>query len=473
MLTGRKLHLDLCDRWYHESLSESARPRPPQPRRRANYRVRQFPGMILAPGSRGSFSIRLGLRQLQMKSVGQARGCEVLCSLDGCESPGDASPPGEKEPMTAMSDLLRGHPEVALFVALSLGFFVGKRKVGSFSLGTPAGVLLSGVLIGQLHISIPELLKAVSFALFIFVVGYRVGPQFFRAQRRRSAARRSGSYPGCRRVPDGVRGFISSRLRQRDGRGPACRLPDSVRDTRQRQRRDRPPRKSPEEKQLLSDNVSVAYAVTYLFGTAGVAWFLSRIGPRLLGIDLAAACAAQGQDSAQEQTPDATATGEILIRAFRALGPPWAWATVGEVEAAHSGRVLIERIRRDGKVIDAVPDTLIHAGDTLALAGNHDELFPLLSTIGEEVDDPELIAFPLESLPVILTCRATDGKTLAESLRTQGRGVSVTRVTRSGRDMPLTPDPQVHCGDTLHLVGPKNSSNGQAPQPPDRSGAAQ
>src|SRR5215468_10539674 len=85
--------------------------------------------------------------------------------------------------MSAITELLRGHPEVALFAALSLGFFVGKRKVGTFSLGTSAGVLLAGVIIGQLRIPIPALLKAVSFALFIFVVGYRVGPQFFRGLR--------------------------------------------------------------------------------------------------------------------------------------------------------------------------------------------------------------------------------------------------------------------------------------------------
>ena len=86
--------------------------------------------------------------------------------------------------MTVIAELLQGHPEVALFAALSLGFFLGKRKVGGFSLGTSAGVLLAGVLIGQLRIPIPALLKAVSFALFIFVVGYRVGPQFFRGLRR-------------------------------------------------------------------------------------------------------------------------------------------------------------------------------------------------------------------------------------------------------------------------------------------------
>jgi uncharacterized transporter YbjL len=69
------------------------------------------------------------------------------------------------------------------FAALSLGFFLGKRKVGTFSLGTSAGVLLAGVLIGQLRIPIPALLQAVFFTLFIFVVGYRVGPQFFRRLR--------------------------------------------------------------------------------------------------------------------------------------------------------------------------------------------------------------------------------------------------------------------------------------------------
>ena len=47
--------------------------------------------------------------------------------------------------MTALTELLRQHPEIVLFAALSLGFFLGKRKVGNFSLGTSAGVLLTGV----------------------------------------------------------------------------------------------------------------------------------------------------------------------------------------------------------------------------------------------------------------------------------------------------------------------------------------
>src|SRR5262249_23637522 len=147
-----------------------------------------------------------------------------------------------------------------------------------------------------------------------------------------------------------------------------------------------------------------------------VAWFLSRVGPRLLGVDLTAACAALGRSSGEgEETPsEIQPGGPFLIRAFRVRGPPWAGATVGEDEAAHSGRVLIERVRHQGRPLEADPDTLIHPGDTLAVAGHHDELFPLLKAIGEEVDDPELLAFPLEHLSVVVTRKEADGKTLEE-----------------------------------------------------------
>jgi uncharacterized transporter YbjL len=61
--------------------------------------------------------------------------------------------------------------------------------------------------------------------------------------------------------------------------------------------------------------------------------------------------------------------------------------TSGMVGAAHAGRLLIERVRREGELREADPGTPIHPGDVLAMAGDHDKLFPLLKAIGEEVDD--------------------------------------------------------------------------------------
>jgi putative transport protein len=357
--------------------------------------------------------------------------------------------------MGTVAEMLRGQPVVALFAVLSLGFLLGKRKVGTFSLGTSAGVLLAGVAIGQLRIPIPPLIESVSFALFIFVVGYRVGPQFFRGLKGDGLCEAAlalilaatgllTAYAAARllRYDKGTAaGLLAGSLTQSAILGSAG---DAI------ARLDL----GPEAKRLLSDNVSVAYAVSYLFGTALVAWFLSQVGPRLLGVDLPAACAALGRggEAEPEQTP---ASGPFLIRAFRVGGPPWAGAKVGELEAAHGGRLLIERVRHRGGVHEADPDTLIHPGDTLAVAGYRDELFPLLGAIGEEVDDPELLAFPLETLPVVVTSKAADGRTLEELLRVHGRGVGITRLVRSGREMPLIPGRHAHRGDTLLLAGPR------------------
>src|SRR6516162_8947105 len=178
--------------------------------------------------------------------------------------------------MTALTDLLQSHPEVALFLALSLGFLVGKRKVGTFSLGTSAGVLLAGILIGQLHIPIPALVKVVSFALFIFVVGYRVGPQFFRGLK--GEGLRLAALALILAVTGLLTAYGTAVLLGYD-KGTAAGLLagsltqsailGSANDAIARLDLD------PEQKRMLSENVSVAYAVSYLFGTAGVAWFLS------------------------------------------------------------------------------------------------------------------------------------------------------------------------------------------------------
>src|SRR5262245_54402571 len=151
----------------------------------------------------------------------------------------------------------------------------------------------------------------------MFVVGYRVGPQFFRGLKgeglRLAGVALMLAVTGLLTAYTAVlllgydkgtaAGLLAGSLTQSAILGSAG---DAI------TRLDR----EPDVKRMLSENVSVAYAVTYLFGTAGVAWFLSRVGPRLLGVDLAAACAALGRDGpggegGMSETP---ARGPFLIR---------------------------------------------------------------------------------------------------------------------------------------------------------------
>ncbi len=75
---------------------------------------------------------------------------------------------------------LRHYPEIAIFLALALGYYFGKFTFHGLGLGSVTATLLAGVLIGQIGITIAQPLKATVFLMFLFAVGYGVGPQFVR-----------------------------------------------------------------------------------------------------------------------------------------------------------------------------------------------------------------------------------------------------------------------------------------------------
>src|SRR6185437_6149598 len=86
--------------------------------------------------------------------------------------------------MDEAANVLRHHPEIAIFLAVALGYYVGRLRFGSFTLGTVAATLLIGVVLGQLRIVINPLVKTIFFDMFIFVVTYPLGPHVVRGSRR-------------------------------------------------------------------------------------------------------------------------------------------------------------------------------------------------------------------------------------------------------------------------------------------------
>ena len=85
--------------------------------------------------------------------------------------------------MTWLADALRGNPELAFFLVLALGFAAGQVRVGSFQVGGPLGTLVAGLLVGQLGIPASSAMKNAFFVMFLFSVGFRTGPEFFRSLR--------------------------------------------------------------------------------------------------------------------------------------------------------------------------------------------------------------------------------------------------------------------------------------------------
>src|SRR6185436_20859694 len=110
----------------------------------------------------------------------------------------------------------------------------------------------------------------------------------------------------------------------------------------------------PEQKKAMIDHIPVAYAVTYIFGTAGTAWILATLGPKLLKVDLAASCKEyEAKMSGGGDVGSLTGYRAVTARAYK-LSDSFVGKTVGELEATFAPhRVFIERMRRDGTLISA------------------------------------------------------------------------------------------------------------------------
>src|SRR6478609_9828561 len=75
---------------------------------------------------------------------------------------------------------LRTYPEIAIFLSLAIGYYVGSFTYKGLGLGAVTGTLIAAVIIGQLDIKITGPLKPTFFLMFLFAIGYGVGPQFVR-----------------------------------------------------------------------------------------------------------------------------------------------------------------------------------------------------------------------------------------------------------------------------------------------------
>ena len=362
--------------------------------------------------------------------------------------------------MEWIASALRQNPELAIFLAVAVGFFIGKLKFGSFSLGIVVGCLLAGVIVGQLDIKVPSVVKSVFFDLFLFTTGYKVGPQFFRALRSDAATQVTLTIVLC--VSCLLTAFVMSKILGYDVGTAAGLLAGAFSESTVIGTAGEAIQRlalGEAEKTALVNNIPVAYAVTYLVGTAVLVWYLPTIGPKLMGIDLrdeARKMAATAGPESGESEGVLSAARKFDARAYRVTNPLMFDRTVAEMEARTKDlRVFILRVRRASAIIVASPDLVICKDDIVAVIAKHEFHTLHGDRIGPEVDDHELLDIPVAALDVVVTSPVADGKSLAELARLDfARGVFLSRFTRAGIAMPIEAPTIIDRGDVLRLIGP-------------------
>src|SRR6202790_3783604 len=356
---------------------------------------------------------------------------------------------------------LRSYPEIAIFLSLAFGYYFGSFTYKGLGLGAVTATPNAAVIIGQLGITIGSPLKPVFFLMFLFAIGYGVGPQFVRGIAQDGIQQAlfavvvclfclGAAYLGAKLAGYSVGSAAGLYAGSQTISASMGLATDAINRLGL----------SPEETKKILDSMPVAYAVTYIFGTIGSAIVLALIGPALLGIDLEAACKRyeEKHGGKKEVGGPGTAWHQFELRAFRVKERgPVVGKTSREAEALiPDQRVFVQSIRRDGKIQDAAADTVIHAGDILAVAGRRDVLVSLLGAGADEVDDRELLAVPIEGVDVYVTDKEVDGKTLTElATLPSARGLFLRKIVRgaTATNIPIMPDTQLQRGDIVTLVG--------------------
>lgn len=380
--------------------------------------------------------------------------------------------------MEWIEHVLRDNPSLAVFLTLGVGFFIGQLKYKSFSLGTVTSVLLVGVLVGQLDIPVPGPMKDVFFLLFLFSIGYSVGPQFFRALRGdglKQVLFGAVVCVLCLLSVWGVAMCMGYNIGEAVGLLAGSQTMSAVigvgTDTINSLA------VSAEEKQKWLGMIPVCYAVTYVFGTIGSAYILANLGPWLLG----------GLKKVKAETVElekklnyGTATTDpnyiraqrpVVFRAYKVTDSFFSQPrTVDEAEDyfRQKGKaIFVERLRSGGRIQDISPDQqmTISVGDEIVLSGRREFIIGDESWIGPEVLDTELVDFMAEDLDITVASKKVDGMTIDELRRQKFMfGVSIKSISRGGVNVPVLAQVKIARGDVLSVVGLEREVNEAAKQ---------
>ena len=358
-----------------------------------------------------------------------------------------------------MQGVIVGAPEVFLFLAIAIGTFLGRLRVHGFAIGATACILLVSVLLGQLGtFVIPSLLKSIFFALFVFTIGYKAGPQFFASLSIRTLGQVAlalviGATGLCvvlvfafmlELSPGTAAGLASGSLTQSSMLGTASGALSQVGLTDARLAQEQA-------------NLAAGYAVTYILGYIFVLLFVPFVAPLLMGVNLKEEAAKLEAMLSGGAPPKANNLiyRKFQARAYRVLGAEG--RTVADLEEKIGRRVVIERILRGGEEVEPGPDVTLRASDEILLGGPTAAIIAAGKLIGPEIEGEEVMrSVTGEVVEVIVSSRELHGLSLAEIVDLVGndaRGVFLRELTRHGQEVPVTPNTRIYVGDVMTLVG--------------------
>lgn len=361
--------------------------------------------------------------------------------------------------------ILREYPPLVLFLTLGIGFLVGRIRFGNFQMGSVTAVLLTAVIIGQLDIPIEGPMKTFFFMLFLFSIGYAVGPDFFKSLRGSGlkqalfAVLMSASCFAVTFIVSIILSYSKGVAVGLFSGSETCSALLGV-GSEAIQKLGLPA----DELERENNIIPVCYAVTYIFGTLGTVIILGNFGPKLLG----------GLEKVRQQTKELesqlnnggesddpaviSARREVGFRGYRLENSYFDIPrTVEQIEhylREHGLEVYIDRIRRKGEVSLAPLDAVLEKGDEVVVCGRIEFMVHVEPLLGAEILDRKLQQYNVGRMGIVVANKEFIGKPLTELRKLPFmRGVVVRDAKCCGDRAEITLQTTFRKGDRLTIIG--------------------
>jgi len=343
---------------------------------------------------------------------------------------------------------------IVLLIAISVGFFVGRIRIGSVSLGV-AAVMFVGLFLGhygyRMDESILVFVRDFGLILFVYGIGIQVGPSFF------SSFKKDGLLFNLLAVGtvllgglityfihiitkidiENAVGLMSGSVTNTPGLGAAKSTLQEIQN------------KFPSK--VFSDP-TIAYAITYPLGVFGIitAIILSKIALKI--------------NFAKEKfTCNASTDGsEIIIHEkCRFTNEEFFGKSIYQIlKELDIHDIIISRLKNSGSQVVYSPslDTKINKKDVIMVVGAPKNVEHFIKQVGKVSTDLFIESeHDVITKNIFVTEKAATHKTLAELDLYNKFNLKVTRVFRSGMELLAQPTLTLNYGDKLRLVGNKDA----------------
>ena len=359
---------------------------------------------------------------------------------------------------TSFVSFLAEQPVFTFFFILGVGYLIGNIRIGSFSFGPVAGVLFIGLFLGHFDFRIPPGVQSVGFAMFIFSVGYQAGPRFF------DVLRADGLRYFMLAVVIASTGFlvavVATKLLSLTPGTSAGLLAGGLTSSptlAAAQEAVRSGQVSPPDGMTADEmigNIATGYAITYIFGLAGLIAII-KILPQVLKINLAA----DAKEMEQKEKAAGLDPVNPVARGYIVTNEEVTKIPKAKLKQEYWDHSIVSRVVRNGELLKPGSIERLELGDEVYILAPTSFFVKSLQKIalGEEISPKEELDTFREAAQIVVINSAVIGKSPAELDIAVKHGVLVTSIVRMRMEMPLTADLVLKKGDILNVVGTREN----------------